>query len=104
MSSQASKIQIVRCKNKHVFFYPHDKCPICSNPLEGLSVDATATLVQQTVVYVNPSGAPFRLGLAMIECGARTLCRIDERVGNGTNELVRIERIDGIYHVLPQSE
>jgi hypothetical protein len=65
-----------------------------------LSSHAVLTLV--TTVRVNPSGAPFRLGVAVTRSGrARVLCRVAGDVrGNGRDRVVLEER-DGIVVARP---
>jgi hypothetical protein len=55
-------------------------------------------IVSQTVVRVNPAGRPFRLGLAEVSTGARTLCLIAEDVSEEDLAPVRLVRRGGLYH------
>ncbi|UCH85333.1 MAG: hypothetical protein JSW50_06495 [Candidatus Latescibacterota bacterium] len=96
------QVTVYQCNGGHAFFYPANSCPICGGVTHKTTADAKATLVSYTTVRVTPSGPRFRLGLAQIECGAKTLCIIDVGVNleNGTG-LVYVK--DGLYHVRPQT-
>lgn len=91
-----NRIIIHRCASGHEYFYRHARCPACDTPLEETWVDASATLVGSTTVRVNPSGAPFHLGLARLVTGATTLCIL--AAGAPAGAAVTLRRIDGIYH------
>lgn len=56
-----------------------------------------ATLVLVTTVRVNPSGAPFRLGLAILYRGrTRILCRVEGKVRGSGYDRVTIEERNGV--------
>lgn len=85
-----SRIPLHRCANGHEYFYRHARCPACDAPLEEGVVDGAAILAGYTTVRVNPSGKPFRLGLARIASGAATLCLIDDDAGVGDAVTLRV--------------
>lgn len=90
-------ITIHRCAGGHEFFHAYDHCPDCGAPLDRADIDDTAELVVETTVRVNPGGLPFRLGVARVFSGARTLCIIEEDAPTGSGATVRLRRVDGVY-------
>ena len=81
-----------RCPNGHLFLYPHEKCPRCSLALTPTRLGAKARLRSATTVRVNPSGAPFQLGIAVTDEGASTLCIVEGTVrGNGRDRVVLVK-------------
>ncbi len=83
------------CELAHAFLVEHDVCPECNGALARRADEPRATLVAHTVVRVNPSGRPFRLGLAITNSGARTLCIIDDGV---RGEEVELYAREGCFH------
>ena len=56
-----------------------------------------AILVLVTTVRVNPFGAPFRLGVAVMRAGkTRVLCRVEGRVRGNGNDRVILEERNGV--------
>lgn len=56
-----------------------------------------ATLVLVTTVRVNPTGVPFRLGLAIMRRGrTRVLCRVEGNVRGSGHDRVMIEERNGV--------
>ncbi len=56
-----------------------------------------AILVLVTTVRVNPTGVPFRLGVAVTRAGrARVLCRVEGRVRASGHDRVVLEERDGV--------
>jgi len=56
-----------------------------------------AVLVLVTTVRVNPTGTPFRLGVAITRRGrARVLCRVEGRVRESGHDRVVLEERDGV--------
>ncbi len=94
-------LTLYRCENKHAFFYPHSKCPVCRSMLDEITCKPDATLVSYTTVRVSPTGSVFRLGLAKTPNGAKTLCILNEQLeGVGA---VTIVKDDGLYYALPKT-
>ena len=91
-----TQIAIYVCENGHAFVVEHDTCPDCGASLARRSDAPSARLVTHTVVRVNPSGEPFRLGLAETASGARTLCIVDDDVSGDEGELYAR---DGRFHL-----
>jgi len=82
-----------RCDAGHLHLHADDVCGACGAPLRVTSISPQATLLVTTTVRVSPSGAPYRLGLAVTVCGrARTLCRIEGRVRETGYDAVVLER------------
>jgi uncharacterized OB-fold protein len=94
------KITAWSCRNKHLWLYGHDVCPDCGGPLFETSVSSDARLVSHTVVRVNPTGFPIRLGVAETASGARTLCIITGGIRGNGRDRVRLVLRDGRYHAL----
>jgi uncharacterized OB-fold protein len=87
-------ITVVRCSNGHAFFEVYERCPRCGGRMEPITAGDAATLVSVTTVRVNPAGRPFRLGLAEVECGARTLCIVEDKHAD-IGSTVRLQLVDG---------
>lgn len=61
-----------------------------------------ATLVLVTTVRVNPTGAPFRLGIAILRSGrSRVLCRVEGSVRGSGYDRVMIEEKNGVTVARP---
>jgi len=95
---QGAQVTIYQCDSGHGFCYPHGSCPVCSGATHQAEVDAVATVVSHTLVRVTPSGPRFRLGLAELRCGAKTLCIIDDGVDVDNGQAILYFQ-DGLYHV-----
>ncbi len=81
-----------RCGKGHVYLYPHDECPRCALALVPTRLGSMARLRSCTTVRVNPSGAPFRLGIAVTDEGASTLCIVEGPVrGSGRDRVVLVK-------------
>ncbi len=95
-----ASVKIHRCENSHAFFYPHETCPFCGALTSAADTRPSAILLCHTTVRVSPAGSPFKLGIARVECGAQTLCIVDDdgesEIGPGS-EVTLAER-DGLYH------
>lgn len=62
-----------------------------------VGIAGEATLVLVTTVRINPSGAPFQLGVAVTRSGrARVLCRVEGAVRGLGHDRVRLEERDGV--------
>jgi uncharacterized OB-fold protein len=95
-----SNVILYRCEKRHPFFHRHDACPHCGLPLVEFAENARAVVISQTRVRVNPTGTPYRLGIAEVECGARTLCLIDGDVPPADGVSVTLARKKNLYHAL----
>ncbi|UCG52264.1 MAG: hypothetical protein JSW58_01535 [Candidatus Latescibacterota bacterium] len=95
-------LTVFQCPTGHAFFYPHDVCPLCGTSLRETKSSPDAWLVSSTTVRVNPTGAPYLLGLAQVENGAKTLCIIDEPIGDETPVVIYVK--DGLYHARPRND
>jgi uncharacterized OB-fold protein len=102
-SESTRSVTLYRCEKSHAFFHPHDACPQCGSPLGEFVESARAVMISQTRVRVNPTGAPYRLGIAEVECGARTLCLIDDGVPPTDGVSVILTRKKNLYHALSDS-
>jgi hypothetical protein len=61
-------------------------------------IPARARLVAHTTVRVNPTGVPYRLGVAVTDRGAATLCVIEGEIrGNGRDRVTLVERNGRFY-------
>lgn len=89
-----------RCKNGCLWLHAHDDCPDCGGPLDVVRVPSRATVVSHTVVRVNPSGAPVRLGVARTATGATTLCVIHGEIRGNGRDRVRLVFTGGRFHAL----
>lgn len=94
------ELTIHRCGEGHAFFYPHGQCPVCGAATHTAARGPAATIISHTIVRVSPSGQAFRLGLAEISCGAKTLCIIDDGVELNAIDTggVLLYLTDGLYH------
>jgi hypothetical protein len=64
-----------------------------------IAPDAVLELV--TTVHVNPSGAPYQLGIAVTRAGrVRTICRVQGAVRGLGNDRVLLERHGGMIVAL----
>jgi uncharacterized OB-fold protein len=91
---------LYRCPSGHAYFVKHARCPECDLELAESRQPPAAVIVSQTTVRVNPTGAPFRLGVAEVQSGAKTLCVIRETVPEGDLVSVTLERRGDLYHAL----
>jgi uncharacterized OB-fold protein len=99
----APRLTVHRCENFHAYFHAHESCPICALRLIAVDVPPDALLVSHTVVRVSPSGIPFALGLARLECGAQTLCIIDGEADAAPPRDVVITKRGPLYHAEAKS-
>jgi uncharacterized OB-fold protein len=88
------------CRNGHRWLYGHNNCPDCGEPLAETLIASDARLISHTVVRVNPTGRPIRLGVAETASGATTLCIITGRIRGNGRDHVRLVLRDGRYHAL----
>lgn len=87
----------VRCARGHVHAQAGAGCPECDAPTRPTRLAGAATLVLVTTVRINPSGAPFRLGVAVTRSGhARVLCRVEGAVRGLGRDRVQLEERDGV--------
>ncbi|MCH7549224.1 MAG: hypothetical protein IH969_06800 [Candidatus Krumholzibacteriota bacterium] len=85
------------CRRGHAFLYSHECCPACGAELSPRRLRAHATLRSCTTVRVNPDGDPYRIGIAVTEQGARTLCMVEGKIrGNGRDRVQLVLR-EGRY-------
>lgn len=101
--STPAGLTLYRCGNKHAFFYPHTKCPVCSSKLAEIRRGPDATLVSHTTVRVSPTGSVFRLGLARTPDGAKTLCILGERLDPDRGDEVTIMEDNGLYYAIERT-
>jgi len=100
MARRPAHITAHRCAEGTLYLHPHQACPACGSPLAAVRIPPSARLVTHTVVRVNPSGEPFRLGVAVAAGGATTLCIVEGDVrGHGRDRVTLVLR-DGRYHAL----
>lgn len=86
-----------RCERGHVHAPQSSVCPECGARATPTRLSHDATLVLVTTVRVNPSGDPFRLGVAVTRCGrARVLCRVEGVVRGSGRDRVTLEENDGV--------
>jgi len=104
MSTQPTKpsadLVLYACPSGHAYFVRHAQCPECRLELAENRQPATAVIVSQTTVRVNPTGTPFRLGIAEAGSGAKTLCVIEEDVPHGDGVPVTLVRRGDLYYAL----
>jgi len=87
----------VRCARGHVHAQAGTHCPECDAPTRSARLAGDAILVLVTTVRINPSGAPFRLGVAVTRGGrARVLCLIEGNVRGLGRDRVQLEERDGV--------
>ena len=92
------RLRAYRCRGGHCYFTRYDRCPACGGTLTGTSLPPEALLLAHTVVRVNPSGQPFKLGIVRTRSGATTLCIVHGTVrGNGRDRVLLYEQ-DGRFH------
>jgi uncharacterized OB-fold protein len=89
-----------RCRDGHLWLYDHDECPECGGRLAEVSTRSEATIVTHTVVRVNPTGVPIRLGVAVTTTGASTLCIIRGRLRGNGRDRARLMVRGGRFHAL----
>ena len=96
MTRRRSSIAGVRCTRGHVHAQAANRCPECDAPTRPARLAGAATLVLVTTVRINPTGAPFRLGVAVTRSGrARVLCRVEGRLREQGHDRVQLEERDG---------
>ncbi len=100
MALRRRHIDAFRCPRGPLYLHPHERCPHCDGALTPVRVSAGAILVSHTTVRVNPTDKPFRLGVAVAECGAATLCVVEGRVRGNGRERVRLELRAGRYYAV----
>lgn len=83
-----------------LYIHDHEKCPACRAPLCSVRIGAGAVLVSHTTVRVNPTGRPYRIGVAVAAAGASTLCVVEGAVRGNGRDRVRLVYRDGRYHAL----
>jgi uncharacterized OB-fold protein len=98
----ARSLIVYQCATGHAFFYHHDICPTCGNTLRETQTSPDAWLVSSTTIRVNPTGNPLCLGLARVENGAKTLCIIEDQIGDQTPVVIYVK--DGLYHARRRSD
>lgn len=92
------RINALRCPRGRLYLYAHDICPCCGGRLTPVRIPSRARLVAHTTVRVNPSGVPYRLGVAVTASGAATLCVVEGEIrGNGRDRVTLVER-GGRFH------
>ena len=101
--SSAPLLTLYSCESSHAFFFPHKTCPLCGANLGETESPPDGVLVSHTTVRVSPTGAPFRLGLARVACGAQTLCIIEGEIGTDPGEEVVILKKGGLYYAKPRA-
>jgi uncharacterized OB-fold protein len=89
-----------RCADGHLWLYEHGECPECGGPLSAASIRSEARIVTHTVVRVNPTGVPIRLGVAVTHAGASTLCIIRGRLRGNGRDRARLVNRGGKFHAL----
>ncbi len=104
MSTQPTKpnadLVLYGCPSGHAYFVRHAQCPECQLELAENRQPAAAVIISQTIVRVNPTGTPFRLGVAEVGSGAKTLCVVEESVPHGDGVSVTLVRRGDLYHAL----
>jgi len=73
---------------------------VCGAKIESFGAPPQGALVSHTTVWVNPTGTPFKLGLARVECGAQTLCIVDGEIGSDPDEAIVLVAKGGVYHAI----
>jgi len=95
---RSAPLQGFVCARGHASLVSADGCEQCGSTLRATRLAADATLLLVTTVRVNPTGAPFRLGVAVTRAGrARTLCVVEGPVRGNGNDAVRLEWRDGVW-------
>ena len=89
-----------RCGNGCLWLYRHDDCPACGGRLTATRSPSDAVVISNTVVRVNPTGAPIHLGVAKSSTGATTLCIVHGRIRGNGRDRVRLVSIEGRFHAL----
>ena len=89
-----------RCHCGAAYLFEHPACPSCGGRLQPTRIADAARLLTHTTVRVNPTGSPYRIGVAATSCGATTLCVIDGDIRGTGYERVRLELRDGRYHAV----
>lgn len=84
-----------RCERGHVHLHESAACAECGGAVRCARISSRARLIAVTTVRVNPTGNPFRLGMAVTRDGrARTLCIVEGDVRGSGCDAVRLE-LDG---------
>jgi uncharacterized OB-fold protein len=91
-------ISVQRCAGNHAFVFPHTACPTCGEALRRVLVAPAARLVAFTTVRVGPADGPFRLGIAELDTGPKTLCLLDDDLVGKDGEEVVLRFENGLYH------
>jgi uncharacterized OB-fold protein len=95
-------VAAVRCERGHVHAQAGERCPECGGRTRATRLAGRATLVLVTTVRINPSGAPFRLGVAVTRSGrARVLCRVAGAVRGTGRDPVVLEETEGVMVARP---
>jgi uncharacterized OB-fold protein len=100
MPARNVRIHAYRCRDGTLYLHPHHSCPACGGRLVRVRIDPRARLVSHTTVRVNPSGEPLRLGVAVTDAGAATLCIVEGSLRGHGRDRVRLVLRDGRYHAL----
>ncbi|HKW13750.1 MAG TPA: hypothetical protein VJS69_04605 [Candidatus Krumholzibacteria bacterium] len=81
------------CTNGHLTLQHDPVCATCGASVRELNIAPEATLELVTTVHVNPTGQPYRLGIAVTRAGrARTICRVEGAVRALGHDRVLLER------------
>jgi uncharacterized OB-fold protein len=87
-----ARLQAWRCHAGHVTLQADNTCATCGSTLRALWIRPEATLELVTTVRINPSGQPFRIGIAVTRAGhARTLCLVEGDVRGLGHDAVLLE-------------
>ena len=87
------RLQAWKCTNHHTTLQPDSACPSCGAVLREFLIPPDAVLELMTTVHVNPTGEPYRLGIAVTRAGrARTICRVEGPVRGSGHDRVVLER------------
>ena len=87
------RLQAWKCANGHLTLQRDPVCATCGASVCELYIAPEATLELVTTVRVNPTGEPYRLGIAITRAGhARTICRVEGSVRALGHDPVVLER------------
>jgi hypothetical protein len=87
------RLQAWCCANGHMTLQHDAACVACGALLHELRIVPDAVLELVTTVRVNPTGEPYRLGIATTRSGrARTICRVEGAVRGLGHDRVVLER------------
>lgn len=102
MADRSRRIDALACRGHcgGVYLYDHGSCPRCGGVLSPVRIPAGAVLVSHTTVRVNPTGEPYRIGVAVTPAGASTLCVVEGAVRGTGHDRVRLVKRNGRFHAL----